>query len=122
MVRRAYTPHLLVATVPLASNLMSYVKIGNEQRSLSDADQQWVNDQLRRRRADGTNICVQVVLKSGSIDMVLATPDCGTGGGGGRRPTSQESELFQLWAKRGLSDPNFNAGDVIAFLSQIRSL
>jgi hypothetical protein len=101
---------------------MSYIKIGGEQRPLRDASEQWISEQLRRRRAEGASICVQVVLKTNSIDMVLATPDCQGGGGGVRPPTQQEKELFELWAKRGLNDATFSAGNVIAFLKQVRSI
>lgn len=100
---------------------MSYIRIGNEQRSLGDADEQWISEQLRRRRADGASTCVQVSLKTSYIDILLSTPQCARTGGG-RQATAQEMELFELWAKRGLNDHNFNAGNVMAFLNQVRRI
>jgi hypothetical protein len=98
---------------------MSYVKIGSEQQSLDSASEQWISEQLRRRRADGSSTCVQVLLKTSSIDVVLSTPDCQRGTGGGRPPTQQEKEIFELWDKRGLNRPNYTVGDLIAFLKQV---
>lgn len=99
---------------------MNYIKIGNEQKSLDDASEHWISDQLHRRRSDGANTCVQVFLKTDSIDIVLSTPQCQGRGGGGRQATPKEEDLFDLWAKRGLNDPSFNAGNVMAFLNQVR--
>ena len=100
---------------------MSYIKIGTEQRALSDANEQWISEQLRRRKADGASVCVQVALKTSSIDVVLFTPDCSGGAGGGRPPTEQEKDLFALWAKRGLNDPNYSIGNLVSFLKQVRN-
>lgn len=98
---------------------MSYVKIGSEQRALSDASEQWINEQLRRRKQDGAPICVQVHLKFGAIDVLLATSDCPSGFGGGRPARPQERDVLDLWAKRGLNDPGFTGGNLIAFLKQV---
>jgi hypothetical protein len=100
---------------------MSYIRIGAEQRDLADVDQQWLSEQLRRRKADGGSTCIQVSLKTSSIDILLSTPECGGGGGGGRAPTAQERLLFDEWAKRGLNDPGYSVGDIISFLQQARS-
>lgn len=99
---------------------MSYVKIGSEQRSLADVSEQWISEQLRRRKQDGASTCVQVMLKMGALDMVLSTADCPSGGGGRRSPTAEEREIFDLWKRRGLEADAFTAGDLIAFIHQIR--
>lgn len=70
---------------------MSYVKIGSEQRALAQVDEHWIADQLNRRRSAGASTCVQVYLKTSSIDIVLSTPDCTSGGGGGRPPPSKSA-------------------------------
>lgn len=99
---------------------MSYIRIGDEQRSIADADEQWLSEQLRRRKAGGGNTCIQIALKTSSIDILLSTPDCPSGGAGGRAPTAQESMLFEEWAKRGLNGSGFSPGDIISFLQQVR--
>lgn len=99
---------------------MSYIRIGDEQRSLEDATEQWLSEQLRRRKAAGGTTCIQVSLKTSSVDILLSTPECGGGGGGGRAPTAQEKRLFGEWAQRGLNAGGYSAGDIISFLQQVR--
>lgn len=83
---------------------MSTIKIGGNQRSLHEADPQWINQQINRRRREGQPVCVQVSISSGGANLRLATPTCaGTGGGGGRRPNRLESEILELWEKLGLN-------------------
>jgi hypothetical protein len=99
---------------------MSYIRIGDEQRNISDIDEHWLNEQLRRRRGAGGNTCIQVSLKTSSIDILLSTPECASGGGGGRPPTAQEKLLFEEWAKRGLNGTGYSPGDIVSFLQQVR--
>ncbi len=39
-----------------------------------------------------------------------------------REQTPNESEVFALWAQRGLNEADFTAGNLIAFLKQFRRL
>lgn len=66
------------------------VRIGQETRDLEAANESWINDQFHRRRQDGQNVCVRVIVDAGDVDIVLSTPGCATGGGGGRQATSAE--------------------------------
>ena len=81
---------------------MIKVRIGESERELNDATPQWINEQISRRRKDGANVCVRVLINSGSVNLALSTPTCGEGGGG-RRPNPQESELLSLWEKLHLN-------------------
>jgi hypothetical protein len=99
---------------------MNYVKIGNEQRSLADASEQWINEQVRRRKQAGASTCVQVFLKTGPLDIVLSTSDCPSAAGGTRTANARELEVFDLWKKRGLDGQGFTIGNLIAFLHQIQ--
>lgn len=98
------------------------VIIGTESRPLSDAREDWINEQVRRRSAEGA-VCVRVKVEGPDIDLVLSTPGCPTGGGGGyRRPTYLESDVLALWEGRGLLERGFSGGNLVAFLSQLRRL
>jgi len=99
---------------------MIIVSIGEEQRALQDATPAWVNEQIQRRRGDGQSICVRVSIKQGGLNMSLATPNCASTQGEGRTPNPNEKELFALWADRGLNDPHFSGGNLVAFLAQLR--
>src|SRR3954454_17286845 len=94
------------------------VRIGQETRELDAASESWINDQLNRRRLDAQNVCVQVTVHAGAVDLVLATPGCGSGGGGGRQATSRESDILELWNRLHLNQTRFTSGNLVAFLKQ----
>lgn len=100
---------------------MYLVKIGNSQKSLSDATESWIVHHVQQRKEDGRAVCVQVILKDSSIDMILSTPACG-GGGSGRRPNAKEQKIIGLWSDDHLNERSWTVGDLVAFLRQLRSL
>jgi hypothetical protein len=97
------------------------VRIGEEERSLDDADQQWINQQINRRKDAGQAVCVRVTIRAADVDVILSTPTCAKGVGG-RQPRPKESKLFELWNKRGLDEITFTGGGLIAFLAQAKDL
>ena len=99
---------------------MSKIRIGNSEKELSEASESWITHQVRERQHDGQPVFVQVILKTDDVDMVLSTPQCGGGGGGGRGPNRKESEIFELWNQRHLNQNDWAAGNLIAFLKQLR--
>lgn len=102
---------------------MVTLHVGNEVRDWADVDEHWLCKQINGRRKDGERVCVRVRVQAGGMDLYLATPACGGGGGGGfRAPTPRESEVFDLWRKLHLSEPDFSCGNVHAFLVQLKRL
>lgn len=104
---------------------MINIKVGESERSFTDAhhiDESWINQQISRRREEGQSVCVRVFIKDSHIDVALSTPTCAGAGGGGRQPTSQELQVFELWEHLGLKKPDFQGGNVIAFLKQLRKI
>ncbi len=104
---------------------MIVIKIGSGERqfsSVSDIDESWINQQIRRRKDDGLDVCVQVSVQREAVDMRLSTPACKGYGGGNRRATEQEQGIFDLWDKHGLNAADFTGGKVIAFFKQLRKL
>ena len=98
------------------------VRIGQDTRDLDTASESWINDQLNRRRHDGQNICVQITVLGGDGQLVLSTPGCGAGEGGGRQATSREMNILDLWKKLQLNQPTFTGGNLVAFLKQLRRM
>jgi hypothetical protein len=97
------------------------VRIGGETRTIADASESWITEQLNRRKRDGQSVCVEVLLSGSGVDLRLATPGCGqSSGGGGRQPNSNEQDIFSLWLERGLGSADFTGGNLIAFLKQLR--
>ncbi|MCK2147443.1 hypothetical protein MYE70_00010 [Marinobacter alexandrii] len=113
------TPYSLVQKT---GDYMSTVKIGSDERPLGEADAQWINQQINRRRDDGEDVCVIVRINEPGVDVTLATPSCGGGGGGGRKANDQESAVLSLWTDRGMNQTDFNGGSLVAFLSQLDRL
>ena len=97
------------------------IRIGGETRTLADATESWVTQQINRRRQDGQSVCVEVLIRGSGVDLRLATLGCGaSGGGGGRPPNSNEQDIFTLWNDRGMNSSNFTGGNLVAFLKQLR--
>jgi len=98
---------------------MVTICINGSRRMLEEADESWVHQQINRRWADGQSVCVQVTVRSGCLDMILSTPTCAGGFGGGRAPNGHERDVFALWERRSLNCHEFTGLDVVAFLKQL---
>lgn len=98
---------------------MSTIRIGSDERNLPDADSQWITHEIHARRADGQSVCVIVTIVTDELNLRLATPSYDSRGGGGRAPTQREKAIFDLWNQRGLNQPDFTPGDVVAFVKQV---
>lgn len=101
---------------------MISIRIAQEERKFEDADESWINQQINRRRAAGELVCVAVRVALDGINVALQTPTCPSTGGGGRPPTPRERDILELWERRGLSDPAFTGGNLVAFLQQLTQL
>lgn len=98
---------------------MIRLKIGTEERTNGDIEERWIARQIRKRKEDGTPICVQAKIKKGTVNINLSSAACsGFGGGGGRQPNWKEQRIFDLWNKKGLNGTDINAGMVISFIKQ----
>lgn len=99
---------------------MIKVKIGESERDRSNADAQWINEQINRRRAEGKSVCVRVTIDSSPVNFMLSTPQCGSSGGGGGRPlNADETKILSYWEKLHLNTDGFTGGNLVAFLRQI---
>jgi hypothetical protein len=101
---------------------MSKIFIGNSEHHFCDVSESWIEHQVHERRRDGQPVCARVVLKAHSVDMVLATPNCAPGSGGGRQPNGKELDILRIWEKERLNDPLWTVGNLIAFVKRARSL
>lgn len=102
---------------------MSTLRIGNEERALSDADANWINQQINGLRRDSRSVCVMLLMNQGDINIRLQTSGCAVAGGGGSRaPNQREREVLDLWAKHHLDRDSFAGGDVVSFVKQLARL
>ena len=97
------------------------VKIGPVEKDVADADPNWINEQINRRRSDGIAVCVQVTIDIDSVHLRLSTPNCPRAGGSVLSLTTQENEIVSIWNKHHLNEETFTGGNLIAFLRQIKS-
>jgi len=98
-----------------------FIKIGNKERSLSEATTSWIQEKFREQAKDGKKICVWVRFDTPDIKMTLSTPGCATGGGG-RPPNEHERRIFELWDQMHLNEQGFAPGNVIAFIKRLKDL
>jgi hypothetical protein len=58
----------------------------------------------------------------GSFDMVLSTPQCARGFGGGRQPNRKEAEILNIWQHEHLNDHHWTPANLYAFVKRARHL
>lgn len=101
---------------------MITVTIAGESRENSNASESWITQSIVRRRRDNVPVCVKVSINLTGLNMLLSTPECTSGGGGGRAPNQNEREVFDLWNSLGLNNLDFPPGAVVAFLKRFRHI
>lgn len=97
-----------------------FVKIGEFERRLEDAEESWINQEINRRRTHGEPVCVRVRIEAPSAKVGLTTPYCAGGIGGGRLPNADERRILDLWEQHRLNTAQFVGGNLIAFLRQLQ--
>jgi hypothetical protein len=102
---------------------MSTLSIGEAERPLAVADAGWIARAFDAHAHAGELPCVRVKIRAGNVDMILQTPNCAAGtGGGGRPPSRDEAEISRLWNLQGLSSTRFTAAQVAAFVECVGHL
>jgi len=94
------------------------IQIAGETRPLSDAEPEWITQQVNRRRAEGQSVCVRVTIEDGPVHLTLSTPGCAAGVGS-RSPSPEEQRFVDLWLKHHLNETMFTGGNVVSFLRQL---
>jgi hypothetical protein len=102
-------------------DIMNTIKIGEAEKSLNETTESWIVQQIKQRQENGP-VCVRVSVHGDGIDLLLATPGCGGGSGGGRVPNTREEELIAHWNARHLNTVEWAVGNLIAFLKQTKLL
>ena len=99
---------------------MVRVIIGDNERDLASVSENWVNQQLNRRKTAGEPICARVLIFKNNIDMALSTSGCERGKNY-KHPNRYELELIEIWKKLGLDSETFYAANFMAFLNKLKS-
>ena len=104
---------------------MIRIQIGGAEIELANArniDENWINDQINKRRRDGLSVCVRVFLRDDTINVSLSSGGCARSGGGGRLPNAEEENVIELWRKVGMDKVDFHRGNLIAFIKQLHRI
>jgi len=101
---------------------MVKLQIAGIDRELKDVSTSWIHQQIRDRQRDGLSVCVKVVIEAQGVNIVLASGECGSSGGGQRQTTPEENRLFDLWEKLHLEEVPIHSGRLVAFLNQVKDL
>ena len=102
---------------------MSRIIIGESEHPFCDVSERWIHHHVNERQHDGRPVSARAVLKNHSVDMVLSTPNCPHGhGGGGRPPNEKEAEIFRIWAEEHLNQAHWKAENLHAFVRRARHL
>ena len=116
--RQSQKPTLLI----LGGVMSIRIRIDEVEHDLEQADEHWVISQIEQRKRDNGQVCVQILINEGGLNMRLLSADCNVGGEGGRPPTNQEQEIFDLWDQHVLRGQDIVGGQVVAFLKQLRRI
>jgi hypothetical protein len=98
------------------------VSFGTVQRINDEITAGWIAEQQHSRERDGVPVCATIQIQGSGVDVRLPVGDCGSGGGGGRAPNSQEQEIIDLWRKLHLDGMQFSPGNLQAFAKQVSRL
>jgi hypothetical protein len=99
---------------------MATITIGGDERELGQASAGWIRDQVRALRSRGMPVCVQVSIHSELINALLSTPACAPSNPATREPNAEERRILDLWRKRGMDSEDFDVGQLIAFVNEIK--
>lgn len=103
--------------------LTGTISINGSQRTLADAEPNWLANQINGRKHDGQTICLHIRLEQ-PVALTLATQGCGlSGGSGASRPyTPKENQVIALWHECGMGEPDLKLGHVMQFLRRLESV
>lgn len=97
------------------------VHISEAQREFANGreiDEQWITEQINRRRRDGLTVCVRVSVQEDPVNIRLSSAGC-SGRRASARFSPEEQNIIELWRRNHLDQPEFDGGNVIAFLKQL---
>jgi hypothetical protein len=99
---------------------MKRITISNSERDLVDVSPSWIREHVQALSSRSMPVCVRVMIKSGSLNLAFATPACGGTRSSDREPNPDEKRLLELWRRKGLNETDFDVGQLIAFVNEVK--
>jgi hypothetical protein len=81
-----------------------------------------VNQHINQRRADNHRLRAGYSSMNATRTSRFALPRAPGTVPGWRQPDQREERIMKLWRARGLDQPDFSGGNVVAFLHQLRHM
>lgn len=63
--------------------------------------------------------CVRVEIELDNANVLLSTPRCQKGAGGGWNPNEKEEAILEAWVKNGMNNPQTGIKNLIDFLNDL---
>lgn len=105
---------------------MLKVKIGTTELvydDLREIEEARILQLIALLRREHQQVCVLVTIEEYPVNLFLPAGACtGVGGGVHRELRPEEQRIVDVWEKHKLNNTNFNDGELIAFLKQLRRL
>lgn len=101
---------------------MIKVQIDNLEQELSSLTESWLHEQIINRQKDGIPVCVRVLIKTESINLVLSSGNCTNFGSSDRQPSTTENKIFDSWEELNLGADQINSNSLVVFLKKIKSI
>jgi hypothetical protein len=98
---------------------MKRIRICEAEHDLDNVDPSWIRKHVEDLRNQGSPVCVEINLHSGSVRMILATPACGPTSAKRTEANRQERKILELWRKKHLNTDDFHVRDLIDFVERI---
>jgi hypothetical protein len=102
---------------------MIKIKIADDERLCNPLDEEWVHQQINRRRDSGEPVCVRVSIEQNELNIMLSTKACAAIG---RHPITDprplEKKILELWRESGLDTVDFTSSNLIVFIIQLQDL
>ena len=95
-------------------------EIAGDSRTGNDISESWIAERFRVAKDRNRQPCVVAHIDTSDCKIRLATPNCNSGGGGGRLPNCHEAPILRLWDQAGLNRSDFAIGSVISFWKKLR--
>ena len=103
--------------------MITKVSVAGHERSFSEADPGWINQQINPRRGNSEPVCVRVTFRTASGEWSLASRSCPRMGGGYFDPQDRlEKAIIELWRQERLDTDGFNGGDLNNFIKRVERM
>ena len=98
---------------------MISIRVGEQERDVRAIEYAWISEHIERRRADGSDPCVVLIVQEGDTNLVFTCGECPVFKRQLESPRPEEEGLFEMWAEHGLKLPFYPTSELIKAIEYI---